>query len=69
MRWDTEWKSVIPNVAESFEVNADGTEYTFKLREGHKWSDGKPSAPTTSSSGGRISSWTRISTRAGSRPG
>ncbi len=33
---------VIPNVAESFEANQDGTEFTFKLREGTKWSDGKP---------------------------
>jgi len=42
VRWDPEWKAVIPNVAESFESNADGTEFTFRLREGHKWSDGKP---------------------------
>jgi peptide/nickel transport system substrate-binding protein len=33
---------VIPNVAESVETSPDGTEYTFKLREGMKWSDGKP---------------------------
>ncbi len=42
VRWDAEWKAVVPNIAESFEVNAAGTEFTFKLREGHKWSDGKP---------------------------
>ncbi len=42
VRWDTEWKNVVPNVAEKFEVNAEGTEYTFRLRDGHKWSDGKP---------------------------
>jgi peptide/nickel transport system substrate-binding protein len=42
VRYDPEWTGVIENVAESYEVNADGTEYTFKLREGHKWSDGHP---------------------------
>ena len=33
---------VIPNVAESFEASDDGTEYTFHLREGMRWSDGEP---------------------------
>jgi len=33
---------VIPNVAESVEVGADGAEYTFRLRKGMKWSDGEP---------------------------
>lgn len=32
--------TMIPNVAESYKVNAAGTEFTWKLREGHKWSDG-----------------------------
>ncbi|MDQ3251308.1 MAG: ABC transporter substrate-binding protein, partial [Actinomycetota bacterium] len=31
-----------PNVAESVEVAGGGREYTFKLREGMKWSDGEP---------------------------
>lgn len=31
----------VPGVAESYEMNADGTVYTFKLRDS-KWSDGKP---------------------------
>jgi len=30
------------NLAESFEVNEDATEFTFTLREGMKWSDGEP---------------------------
>ncbi len=30
------------NIAESFEVNDDATVFTFKLREGMKWSDGVP---------------------------
>lgn len=42
VRYDPEWTGVIPNVAESYEVSADSTEYTIKLREGHKWSDGQP---------------------------
>ena len=42
LRWDTEWQQVIPNFAESIQKNPDGSEYTFKLREGLKWSDGAP---------------------------
>jgi len=42
VRYDPEWTGVIPNVAESYEVSEDSTEYTIKLREGHKWSDGHP---------------------------
>ncbi|AJD46370.1 ABC transporter substrate-binding protein [Rhizobium sp. SEMIA 4085] len=42
VRWNPEWTEVIPDIAESFEVNADATEYTFTLREGTRWSDGEP---------------------------
>ena len=42
VRWDIDWTEVIPNLAESWEVNGDATEYTFRLREGVKWSDGEP---------------------------
>lgn len=42
VRWDPEWTEVIPNVAKAWEANEDGTEYTFFLREGMKWSDGEP---------------------------
>ncbi|MBE1609306.1 ABC transporter substrate-binding protein [Actinopolymorpha pittospori] len=42
VHWDLGWKEIVPNVAESYEVSADAKVYTFKLREGMKWSDGKP---------------------------
>lgn len=41
-RYNPDWTGVIPNVAESVAANDSGTEFTFKLREGHKWSDGHP---------------------------
>ncbi|PZF85597.1 ABC transporter substrate-binding protein [Jiangella anatolica] len=48
VRWVPDWtgapgdEEIIANVASSYEVDADGTEYTFHLREGMKWSDGEP---------------------------
>ena len=42
LRYNYDWSEVVPGVAESFEVNEDATVFTLKLREGHKWSDGKP---------------------------
>ncbi|MGH3490161.1 MAG: ABC transporter substrate-binding protein, partial [Actinopolymorphaceae bacterium] len=42
VRWDLSWKKVIPNVAESFTANEEGTRFEFRLRDGMKWSDGKP---------------------------
>lgn len=41
-RWKPDFSAVVPNVAESWEVNEDGSEFTFHLREGMKWSDGHP---------------------------
>src|SRR6056297_824730 len=41
-RFDPLWSSIIPNVAESYEVSEDSREYTITLRRGHKWSDGAP---------------------------
>ncbi len=34
--------TIEPNVAKSYEVNAEGTVYTIHLRQGMKWSDGAP---------------------------
>ncbi|MGW5363615.1 ABC transporter substrate-binding protein [Actinopolymorpha pittospori] len=47
LRWRTDARSfgrdqLLPGVAESFEVNADATEYVFRFREGTRWSDGEP---------------------------
>lgn len=42
VRWDPEYTKVVPNVAKSFEVSPDGKVFTFHLRRGMKWSDGKP---------------------------
>ena len=41
--WDREWTGkIVPNLAAEFSANADATEFTFKLRNGIKWSDGQP---------------------------
>jgi len=42
MRWDREWKKLVPNIAEAVETSPDATQFTFKLRKGMKWSDGQP---------------------------
>ncbi|SDS64153.1 ABC transporter substrate-binding protein [Actinopolymorpha singaporensis] len=43
VRWTPDWKATpIPNVAESFEIGDGGRSYTFKLRAGMRWSDGRP---------------------------
>ena len=34
--------TIAPNIAKSYEVNSDFTEYTIYLREGMRWSDGVP---------------------------
>ncbi|SEQ10802.1 peptide/nickel transport system substrate-binding protein [Devosia sp. YR412] len=41
VRWAISLTEVVPNVASSFEVSDDAREFTFHLREGAKWSDGK----------------------------
>ena len=39
-RIGTDLTSVVPNIAESYELNEAGTELTLNLRRGLKWSDG-----------------------------
>ena len=34
VRWDPGFDDIVPNIARDIEVNDDGTEYTFHLREG-----------------------------------
>ena len=42
VRWDPSYTRIIPNVARAFEVSPDAKVFTFSLRKGMKWSDGKP---------------------------
>ncbi len=42
VRWDPQWRRVVPNLAQSFEVSADAREFTFHLRPDLRWSDGEP---------------------------
>ena len=42
VRFSPAWDEIVPGIASAYEVNADGTQYTFTLRQGMKWSDGAP---------------------------
>jgi len=42
VRWSSDWTQVVPDLAASWDVNEDATEYDFHLREGLRWSDGVP---------------------------
>ncbi|MBI1243841.1 MAG: ABC transporter substrate-binding protein [Alphaproteobacteria bacterium] len=42
VKWNLAFTQVEPCVAERWEVNSTATEFTFHLRAGMKWSDGKP---------------------------
>lgn len=42
VRYSDDLQTIVPNVAKSWEWNADFTELTMTLRAGHKWSDGAP---------------------------
>jgi len=44
LRWTPKWDGVIANIAKSVSANDQGTEFTFVLRQGLKWSDGQPYA-------------------------
>jgi ABC-type oligopeptide transport system substrate-binding subunit len=39
---DQKTGEIVPRLAESYEPNEDGSEFTFKIREGLQWSDGTP---------------------------
>ncbi len=42
VRYADDLQTIVPNIAKSWEWNDDFTQLTFKLRAGHKWSDGAP---------------------------
>lgn len=42
VRYSDDLQTIVPNIAKSWTWNDDFTQLTFKLREGHKWSDGAP---------------------------
>jgi len=42
VRYADDLKTIVPNVARGWEWNEDFTVLTFRLRKGHKWSDGHP---------------------------
>jgi peptide/nickel transport system substrate-binding protein len=42
VRWTPDWTQVVPSIAEEVTASDDATTYTFKLRDGLKWSDGEP---------------------------
>jgi ABC-type oligopeptide transport system substrate-binding subunit len=44
---DPENPELKPQVAESYESNADATEWTFKIRDGEKFSNGEPVLPSS----------------------
>jgi len=42
VRWNDTFSGVIPNVARAWDISEDASTYTFHLREGMRWSDGRP---------------------------
>ena len=42
VRWNLAFTEVVPNIAEKWTINETASEFTFTLRRGMKWSDGKP---------------------------
>ncbi|MFD1157593.1 ABC transporter substrate-binding protein [Roseovarius aestuarii] len=42
VRYSDDLQTIVPNIAKSWTWNDDYTQLTFKLRKGHKWSDGAP---------------------------
>lgn len=42
VRWSADWSEIKPNIAQSWDVSDDATTFTFRLRDGMRWSDGAP---------------------------
>ncbi len=42
VRFSDDLVTIVPNIAKSWSWNKDFTQLTFKLRKGHKWSNGDP---------------------------
>ena len=42
LRWNTGMTEMVPYIFRDWESNADGSQWTFYLRQGMKWSDGQP---------------------------
>ena len=42
LRWIDDGMGIAPGMVESWEANADNSEWTFHFRDGLKWSDGQP---------------------------
>ncbi|WP_147915372.1 ABC transporter substrate-binding protein [Ruania zhangjianzhongii] len=42
LEWDWDAAGAVPSIAAEFEKNETNTQFTFRLREGMKWSDGEP---------------------------
>jgi len=42
VRYSDDLQTIVPNIAKGWEWNAEFTELTFFLRDGHRWSDGAP---------------------------
>jgi peptide/nickel transport system substrate-binding protein len=42
LTFDDQYKELVPSLAESWEANAEATEFTFNLRSGAKFHDGEP---------------------------
>ncbi len=40
--YDFDGQTLVPHIAKGWEINDDGTVFTFHLRKGMKWSDGMP---------------------------
>ena len=42
LRYEADGATIVPHVVSGFEVGGEGSEFTFFLRKGHKFSDGEP---------------------------